>query len=151
MNKIFQLNLSVKDKLMDLNIFEKTKDLLKYNTQFEETLKAYSQRNTIDIEFTLAYIAKNFRMKFQKELAKIKITSDCISNISQSNPEKEDSFKGLYITLNTKSDKKLQPISERKSINNDDKKSLEPSENLTNHKSLTSYNSNEKLKSKDML
>ena len=105
LNKVFQLNLSVKEKLIDLNIFEKTKELLKNNIQFEETLKAYSQRNNIDIEFTLAYIAKNFRMKLQKELAKLKIVCDNISNNLHFSSDKEDnSPQGLYIILNTEID-----------------------------------------------
>ena len=153
MNKIFQLNLSVKDKLIDLNIFEKTKDLLKNNPQFEETLKVYSQRNNIDIDFTLSYIAKNFRVKFQKELTKLKIACENMSNNLQCSFEKEeDSIKGLHITVNIENDKRIHSMIEKKNnINNDDKKFNKSSENLTNHRSSSSIHSFDKAKSKNYL
>ena len=153
MNKIFQLNLSVKDKLIDLNIFEKTKDLLKNISQFEETLKAYSQKNNIDIEFTLSYISKNFRIKFQKELTKLNISSENILNNLHSSFDKEDSSQkdGLHIIINTESDKRINTIIEKNNSNNDDRKFNKSSENLTNHRSSSSINSIDKSKSNNYL
>lgn len=74
--KIIQLNHSVKEKLNDLDILEKTKYSYSNLTIVEENLKNLTNRMVLDVEIILNYIIKVSRFRLNREITKTKSEDD---------------------------------------------------------------------------
>lgn len=67
LHKIAQINMKVKEKLVELNIYQETKKSWQDIPLFEETLKSLINKPEINVEVLLMYLAMSSRLRFLKE------------------------------------------------------------------------------------
>lgn len=71
MNKILQLNHSVKEKFSELNLLEKGKEAFSSLPSFEEELNTMCNEELLELDVILNFIIKNSQLRLEKELNRL--------------------------------------------------------------------------------
>jgi len=117
-SKISQLNASVREKLTELDIIDKTRDAYRGIPHFEENLKSLANRLIVDVEIVLTYVVKYSRSRLDKELSpETYEEKDLLTEIEQAKAQTENKVTPKTENTGVREDSiKTMPIKNRNQV-----------------------------------